>query len=218
MDTLTKEPNEELVMEISKLLLKNGMKATTMDSVASALTMSKRTLYEIFDSKKDMILRAVKYWQQQRFKKVEEIFKSSKTVMEALARTFAYHKSMMNNINVEFLFDMDDYAPEVRTLFTRHSHQWVDKMMYAINLGIEQGVFRTDVNYPIVLRLMRIQMESLKKMEDSFPKDITIMDAFDSIVISFLRSIGTQEGMDIIDNFYLNNQEYSNSFITETNS
>ena len=194
------------------------MKATTMDSVASALTMSKHTLYEIFDSKKDMILRAVKYWQQQRFKKVEEIFKSSKTVMEALARTFAYHKSMMNTINVEFLFDMDDYAPEVRTLFTRHSHQWVDKMMYAINLGIEQGVFRTDVNYPIVLRLMRIQMESLKKMEDSFPKDITIMDAFDSIVISFLRSIGTQEGMDIIDNFYLNNQEYSNSFITETNS
>ncbi|MDE6409278.1 MAG: TetR/AcrR family transcriptional regulator [Muribaculaceae bacterium] len=215
MAELTKEPNEDLIIAISQILLKNGMKSTTMDSVASALSMSKRTLYEIFESKKDMIIRAVSYWQQQRRETIENIFTSSKTVMEALVRTFAYHKKLMTEVNVEFFFDMDQNYPEVRELFNEHSFLWIDKLMYAINMGIDQGVFRPDVNYPIVLRMMRVQMESLKRMEELFPEGIELTDAFDSISISFLRSIASQEGMEIIDNFYLQNQKYSNSLITE---
>ncbi len=215
MAELTNENHDDLIIAISGILLKNGMKATTMDSVASALSMSKRTLYEIFDSKKDMILRAIDYWQKQRRKTIENIFSSSKTVMEALVRTFTYHKKLMAEVNVDFFFDMDEYVPEVRELYDNHGDLWIDKLMYAINLGIEQGVFRQEINYPFMLRMMRVQMESLRRMDEELPEGITIPDAFDMIAVSFLRSIATQEGIQIVDNFYLQNQEYSNSFITE---
>lgn len=218
MTELTKEPNKELIIAISDLLLKNGMKATTMDFIASSLSMSKRTLYEIFDSKRDMIVRVVAYWQEQRRKDIVNIFNSSATIMEALVRSFAYHKKMMSGVNVDFIRDMDRNYPEVRELFNAHDTLWVKQLMIVIRKGIEQGVFRTDVNYPIVLRMMRIQMESLKRMEEVFPEGIEISDAFDTIYISFLRSIASLEGMRIIDNFLLNNQEYSNSIIIETKS
>lgn len=218
MTELTKEPNKELIIAISDLLLKNGMKATTMDFIASSLSMSKRTLYEIFNSKRDMIVRVVAYWQEQRRKDIVNIFNSSATIMEALVRSFAYHKKMMSGVNVDFIRDMDRNYPEVRELFNAHDTLWVKQLMIVIRKGIEQGVFRTDVNYPIVLRMMRIQMESLKRMEEVFPEGIEISDAFDTIYISFLRSIASLEGMRIIDNFLLNNQEYSNSIIIETKS
>lgn len=215
MEEPLKEPNDELIIAISRILLQNGMKATTMDAVASKLSMSKRTLYEIFDSKKDMIMRAMKYWQQQRRKKIEYIFQSSDTVMEALVRTFAAHKKMMEDVNVDFFLDMDDHFPEVREQFDKHDRLWIDKVMVAINKGIEQGVFNPDINYPIVLHLMRVQMESLKRMEEVFPPGIEIGDAFDTITISFLRSIASQEGLKIIDNFYKQNTEYINSSIID---
>lgn len=215
MGELTNENHEDLLIAISGILLKNGMKSTTMDSIASALSMSKRTLYEIFDSKKDMIIKAVGYWQKKRRQRINLIFSSSKTVMEALARTFAYHKKLMTEVNSDFFFDMDEYLPEVRELDESHEDLWIDKLMYAINLGIEQGVFRPDVNYPFVLKMMRLQIESLRRMDEVFPEGITLTDAFDSIYISFLRSIASRDGIDIIDNFYQQNEEFSNTFITE---
>ncbi|MDE6026630.1 MAG: TetR/AcrR family transcriptional regulator [Muribaculaceae bacterium] len=218
MSEPTKEPNEQLITSIFTILLKNGLKATTMDSVAASLSMSKRTLYEIFESKKDMILRVVRYWQMQRQKKVETIFEDSETVMEALVRTFQAHQKMMKEVNIEFFLDMDKHYPEVRKSFEKYDKLWVNKVMVVINKGIEQGVFRTDVNYPIVLHLMRIQMESLKRMEEVFPPGITITDAFDSISIGFLRSIASPKGMEIIDAFYSQNHEYINSPITQIKS
>lgn len=218
MSEPNKEPSDELIIAISSILLNNGMKATTMDSVASALSMSKRTLYEIFDSKKDMIVKVVSYWHKQREKTVEGIFASSKTVMEALIRAFQAHQKMMKEVNLEFFLDMDRHYPEVRKVVENHDRQWVDNVMVVIRQGIEQGVFRSDVNYQVTLHLMRIQMESLKRMEEVFPPGITITDAYDTICTGFLRSIATPKGMEIFDDIYSKESEYLNSPLTFTQS
>lgn len=199
-----KDLNEDLIISISEILLKKGLKATTMDSIAAALSMSKRTLYEIFDSKKDMIMKVMEYWQLQHSRTVENIFLSSETVMEALFLVFKLHQKIMNDVNVKFFRDMDTFFPDVRKQFERHDRLWVKKVMVVINKGIEQGVFRKDVNYPVTLRLMRIQMESIKRMEEFFPVEITIGDALDSISIGFLRSIASPSGMGILDKLYYN--------------
>lgn len=202
MADLTKDSHAELINAISRILIKNGLKATTMDYVASALSMSKRTLYEIFDSKKDMILKVVSYWNNQHRLETEKYFATSRNVMEALVKSFYAHEQMMKEVNVEFFLDMDKYFPEVRKEFESNDRMWIDKMMVAINKGIEQGVFRPDVNYQVTLHLMRIQMESLKRMEEHFPPDITLSMAFNSISLGFLRSIATPDGMKVIDETY----------------
>lgn len=67
------------------------------------------------------------------------------------------------------------------------------------SLGVRQGVFRDDVNYEIIIRLFRIQMESLKRMEGFFPKDISLVEAYNAISLGMLRSIATPKGMEVID-------------------
>lgn len=47
--------------------------------------------------------------------------------------------------------------------------------------------------------MFRIQMESLKRMEEFLPQDVTLNEAFDTISISFLRSIASQEGAKILE-------------------
>ena len=48
---MTEEAYETLITAIARILLGSGPKAMTMGSVAKALKMSKKTLYEIFPSK-----------------------------------------------------------------------------------------------------------------------------------------------------------------------
>lgn len=207
MADLSKENYDSLIESISRILLSKGLKATTMDSVATALSMSKRTLYEIFDSKKDMIIKVVNYWQEQHQQDVNRIFDSSENVLEAMFHVFTAYSRNINSVSLDFFRDMDSYLPEVREIFEKNNRFRGESMMDVIKLGIKQGVLREDVNYPVTLHLIRIQMESLKRMEKYFPPEISRMEAVDTINIGFLRSIATLEGIAILDKIYADYKE-----------
>ena len=119
--------------------------------------------------------------------------------MEAFYLTLKTHQSVMGQASAAFYQDMDSSYARLRPVSDNQSDTWQRNMLKAIDDGIKQGVFRSDVNYPILLRMFRIQMESLKRMEEFLPQDVTLNEAFDTISISFLRSIASQEGAKILE-------------------
>lgn len=119
--------------------------------------------------------------------------------MEAFYLTLKTHQSVMGQASAAFYQDMDSSYARLRPVYDNQSDTWQRNMLKAIDDGIKQGVFRSDVNYPILLRMFRIQMESLKRMEEFLPQDVTLNEAFDTISISFLRSIASQEGAKILE-------------------
>ena len=46
-----------------------------------------------------------------------------------------------------------------------------NKFLEIFRLGVDDGVFRKDVNYTITSKIFKIRMESLKRMEELFPPD-----------------------------------------------
>ena len=196
---LTKAPPEQLIVSISEILVNNGLKSTTMDTIAATLSISKRTLYEYFGSKKDMIFKVMGYWLEWRTRLTEKIINEASNVMEGLIKVFDNQQKMINDVNVKFYREMDKFYPDIRRMLDGESDQWVKKIMVIINKGVEQGVFRPDVNYPVILSLKRIQMESLKRMQEVFPPNITMEEAMATINISFLRSIASPTFMEILD-------------------
>ena len=50
-----------------------------------------------------------------------------------------------------------------------------------------------------MMRMMKVQMESVKRMEELFPPDITLLQIYDSISLGFLRSIASPAGMKLLD-------------------
>ncbi len=49
------ELKERIIEETSKLFFQNGIKSMTMSDIASHLGISKRTLYEVFKDKEDLL-------------------------------------------------------------------------------------------------------------------------------------------------------------------
>lgn len=194
-----KSPDKDLIKSISEIISHKGLKGTTMDSVASQLGMSKRTLYEIFESKNEMILCVVKYWHSLFKEWTERIFSTAENVMEAMYLTFNEHIRFMRDVNVEVFRDMDNEFTQIRTQFEAQRNNWIEKILKVIEKGENQGVFRKDINYPVLLTMMHVQLESLKRMEEFFPQDINIVDAFETVTTGFLRSIATIDGMKVLD-------------------
>ena len=190
---------EALLSRIVPIMLSNGLKATTMDNVAAELGMSKRTLYEIFGSKSVMLREALQQLERQSREYYVKVFASADNIMEAMFKIFKYNRDLIKDVNPDFYRDMDRLSKDKRKEYEQTREQRHEEMLKVFKLGVDQGMFRPDVDYPIQSRMMGIQMEALKRNEELFPPEIPLQRVFDAIIVSFLRSIASEKGMRILD-------------------
>lgn len=199
------EHRTELITKIYPLLIKKGIKNLTMDSVAKSLGMSKRTLYEIFNSKEDMIVDTMRKMHELMKQRMVGIVSKASNTMEAVVLALKFHQRTMSELDMAFFVDMDEYCPRLRPTYDEVAAN--NDLLQFLEAGIKEGVFRPDVDYRIMSRLFLIQMESLKRMEKQFPPDVTLIQTFNTISLGFLRSIATYKGLEILEGM-------SNHFVT----
>lgn len=198
-DTKGKE-YRNLLNRIVPIILEKGLKSTTMDTVAASLGMSKRTLYEIFGSKSNMLKETIEALERQNQQYFTSVFENTENVMAAFIEVFKHNRDLIGNVNVEFYRDMDRLYKDRREDYEKSREYRYEKMIQMFLKGVEQGMFRPDVDYKVHARMMGLQMEGLKRIEELFPPDITIQRVFDTIIIGFLRSIASEKGMKMLDN------------------
>lgn len=203
---LKEKDYQNLIDRILPIILHKGLKSTTMDVVAASLGMSKRTLYEIFGSKSEMLKRALEALDRNNNEFFRKAFEQADNVMEAFIEVFKYNRDFVGAINVDFYRDMDRLYKDCREDYERTRAKRHEEMFRMFRLGVEQGMFRPDVDYTVHSRMVGLQMEGLKRIEELFPPDITLLRVFDSIIIGFLRSIASEKGMEVLNrNLSFNN-------------
>lgn len=196
---LKEEDYRDLLDRILPIILAKGLKSTTMDSVAASLGMSKRTLYEIFGSKSNMLKSALDRLASRNQEFATKAFEDSDNVIEALMKIFKRSRDMMESVTVEFYRDMDRLYRDRREDYDKSRELHHERMLRMYKRGVEQGMFRPDVDYTVQSRIMSLQMEAFKRIEEYFPQDISLVRVFDAIILSFIRSIASEKGMEILD-------------------
>lgn len=201
---LKEEHYLRLIKAISEIILKKGPSHTSMDYVASTLNMSKRTLYELFGSKDDMIRHVMEYYSQKSKQEVDEIFRSTPNALEAMHHLVVYLAGIHQKTSSEFLRDMDDRCKHLRSEFEDYHKEMIKQLSRVITLGIKQGVFRKNRDLELQIRVLFMQLESLKRMEDFFAPDVTLGEVFMVIGRGFLRTIASSRGLEALEQMELN--------------
>lgn len=200
-EEVSKEHLYKILESIMPLLIQNGLKATTMDSIASSLQMSKRTLYEIFGSKEEMFREAHKYFHKKMTDKMSMIFSSSGNIMEAIIKCFIYNRDLMGRISADFFREMEEFAIKENLISETSRRQHHQNLYEVILKGVDEGYFREDINLLVQCKMLSIQMQALKNTQEIFPEDISILDVYDSIILGFLRGISSPKGLQEIEQF-----------------
>jgi hypothetical protein len=108
-------------------------------------------------------------------------------------------RKLLSEAHVDFFRDMDSIFPEIKDYYKKRDIDQQESIYKLFERGISEGVFRKDANYPVLYQVLKIQMESLKRMEDHFPKEFTLLEVYDTITISFLRSIASVKGIEMLE-------------------
>lgn len=88
-----------VIATAQKLFYKEGVRAVTMDKVAQSLRMSKRTLYELFTDKEDLLVACVAASHKDFKDKMRKASKPEDTVIDIILRTFSYRLKWANDMN-----------------------------------------------------------------------------------------------------------------------
>jgi AcrR family transcriptional regulator len=189
-----------------------------MDDVAKQLGISKRTIYEQFKDKKELLMQLVEHAHLTAKKDNSEIFAHSQNSLEGFLKLIKQKRSEMNLKRVQMIVELQRYYPEIiDEMKQKHFANSMATLEQVIMKGIDEGVFRSGLNPKTVAFLFSSQAnlfftEQLSKLDlytlDNV--DISALQVFDDLFLNFLRGISTQEGVKIIETYVSDNEEKKN--------
>lgn len=176
----------------------NGIKSITMDDIAAKLKISKRTLYEIFEDKETLLKESIVYHRQLAEEALKELVAKSSNVLEVILNCYQGFIEMYNKVDIRFFEDLKKY-PKVNEMMNSERQRENKVMIDFMKRGVEQGLFRADINFEIIHFLLREQMDLLmaRKAFVQFP----FLEVYEAIALTYLRGISTEKGLKELDDF-----------------
>jgi len=204
------ELKERIIEEASRLFFQNGIKSITMSDIAGHLGISKRTLYEVFEDKEELLEVCIDRSSKLADKKMTELVNESENVIDAMMRIYAEHLNDRYKLNKSVVHDLRKYHPRLYQNIECRQKEDTYKFIPLFEKGVEQGLLRNDINSEILMWLLKAQFRMLME-DDFFPTGKFSIDKFvEAIILNFTRGIATPEGNKLIDETIKKLKEKSN--------
>jgi len=152
-----------------ELFLKAGIKSVTMDDIAKHLGMSKKTIYQFFKDKNELVIALVKKKLKDDEDQMSAIISKSNNVIEEMINMMKCSEEIFARINPIVIHDMQKYHPDAWKQFQNFKADvLVRTLEELLNKGIKQGYIRPDLNVKILAR-MRVSLVELGFDSKVFP-------------------------------------------------
>ncbi len=131
-----------------------------MDDIAKHLGMSKKTIYQFFKDKNELVLALVKKKLQDDEDQMCAIIGKSGNVIEEMINMMKCSEEIFSRINPIVIHDLQKYHPEAWKQFQDFkAHVLVHTLEELLTKGINQGYIRPEIDVKIIARMRVSQVE-----------------------------------------------------------
>lgn len=177
--------------------LHKGVKSVKMDDIANTLAISKRTLYEIYSNKEELLLEAVRIHEQEfNDHMVQYSQDKNHNVMDIIIEF--YKKKLLDIADVSplFLVELRKYKQVVEYLEKQNAERHNNALLF-FHRGVKEGFFRSDLNFDIILKTSSASVNYA--METQMYKNYSITAIMHNTIFLYLRGICTTKGIKELD-------------------
>lgn len=204
---------ERIIEHAANMFAEQGIKSIRMDDIAKSLGISKRTLYEMFTDKEELLYLSVKFMQARRMKHVVESITEDR---DSIAYLFEVMALLMCNkeLHRRISFNMRKFYPQTFERVRQEAEEEGGKILYAmISHYIDCGLIVPSVNIKLSVTILYYTATTLITSADnmSLPDGVTLNDALSYTIVNFFRGIATIEGVKQIDDYLERKSKESNN-------
>jgi AcrR family transcriptional regulator len=186
-----KDNHHERIKDIAReLFFKYGPKRVSMDDIAEGTGISKKTLYQNFHSKNDLVHEVVAGLIQSHIQHSQTIQLSASDAIEEVLTQDGGLSLMCNSIRPRFFYELEVYFPDIWNDLEKYKLRIQDHIQKNLLRGKEEGLYRDDLNIPLVSYL-RMQL-----LANALRPELTHENT-----VLYLRSITSEKGKKLLDKY-----------------
>lgn len=200
-----------IITESDKLFIQFGIKNVTMDDIAKQIGMSKKTIYQHFSDKNELVNIFISNkldCQNDYFDELQAVAENA--VHEIVLSVINIH-AQLSSFNSRIFFDLQKYYPEALLSFSDFKKNKIAPFIKSnLERGKNEGFYRADINVDILTQLRLEQSEIIiKNIDDYTLNKYNLVEVMTEITKHYLYGICNSEGLREIEKYkkqYTENQ------------
>lgn len=174
-----------------------GIKAVRMDDIANLLSVSKRTVYELFGNKENLLLESVRTTLDSFDREILSFAQDDRhDVIDIVLKYYSMKTEQLSRIVPAYFIEIEKY-PSVIRLFEEHRKARTSNSNQFFKRGIKEGFFIKDGNYELIVKVADTAMQKI--MADQLYMKYDFKEIFNSLIMVFLRGLCTSKGIKRLD-------------------
>nr|WP_314561585.1 TetR/AcrR family transcriptional regulator [uncultured Capnocytophaga sp.] len=187
---------EEIVKNALNNFMQYGFKTFTMDDLASTMGMSKKTFYEHFPSKHNLVEAVLDYALEMSCTNVENFIQGEGSVIENVYTNQKKVKEIFNINSDRPIWELQKYYPKtykrMEVEFAKSDARFVEKLLQK---GWEEGLFRKDINVDFYKKFY-INVQRLRSITNVFPEqEFPFWETIYTLMEYFFRILVNEKGL-----------------------
>lgn len=179
---------------------KFGIKSVTMDDVSRELGISKKTLYQHFADKEELVSRVTDFMIGINKNCLKEIKDKKLNAIDELFEVVRHVNQMLKEHNPSTEYDLKKYYPvEYQKVRMVKRETMYESALSNLRNGMEQGIYRTDLNPEMIAKLHVARVEGMMENDVFSIEDYTNRDFFREIMVYHIRGIANERGIQILE-------------------
>jgi len=191
---------ELIIKTAMKIFLAQGVKTVPLDRLAKDLRTSKRTIYQHFENKTELLKACLADYHARIKKENQDIIDNSSDAIEAMGHLYQQILKRASLVNPNFFNDIIHYYPgllnESYKKTGNFAHQQLEDMA---NWAIEDEIFLSDMDTEVatktVLALLKLLKDNNQFPVSEFSKERLTF----GILLPYMRGLCTAKGRRLLD-------------------
>ena len=196
------EAKERILVKTNELFNRYGIRSVSMDDIAAQLGMSKKTLYQYYTDKDELVNAVFDEILNTNKAQCLECNKKGENAIHEVFLSFDVVEEMLKTMNPSLLFDMQKYHPSAFKKFDEFRNGFLYKIIKSnLDRGIKEELYREDIDTDVLSRY-RLHSVVLSFNPDVFPSNKShLVHIEQQLMDVFLYGIASAKGQKLIQKY-----------------
>ena len=182
-----------------RLFMQYGLKSVSMDDIANSLGISKKTIYQFYQDKDELVKAVVQSIIHQNQATCNADRSRASDAIHEIFLAMDMMLEMFHSMNPSLLFDMHKYYPAAYQIFLQHKNDYLYGIIKEnIERGIQEDLYRADIHIEAIARF-RVESIIIPFNPEYHSKvKASIAHIQNEIALHFLYGVVTPKGYKLI--------------------
>ncbi len=181
------------------MVMQYGIRSVSMDDIANALGMSKKTIYQYYADKDELVVAIVEDELKKTQCDCDACRMNAKDAVEEVVLTMNQIHDQFQNMNPVILYDMEKFHPNAFQKFLKHKNEFLFRVIKQnIERGVIEELYRPELNVDV---LSKYRLESMLLAFNIYvfpPGKYKLVDVTEIIMENFIYGLATIKGYKLI--------------------